>query len=182
MAKDSMQSLRRDFDKRQQSVPARRVPKKRGELSELAFTLKAAGLGFAVAKPYGDSDRFDFIVYAGPHFRRVQVRSTSSLQYGSYQLTVHRPVNGQAMPYTADEIDFLAAHIVPEDAWFLIPVQAFTPPQDHPALAPELQNWPLLEVPRSLVSPRVNVRPLLPHVARVPHVSPPLPDVGFQSP
>jgi hypothetical protein len=25
------------------------------------------------------------------------------------------------------EIDFLVAHIVPEDAWFVIPVRAFTP-------------------------------------------------------
>jgi hypothetical protein len=31
-----------------------------GELAELAFMSKAASLGFGVAKPYGDSKRFDF--------------------------------------------------------------------------------------------------------------------------
>jgi PD-(D/E)XK endonuclease len=38
--------------------------KRRGELAELAFTLKVASLGFSVSKPYGDSDRYDFILDA----------------------------------------------------------------------------------------------------------------------
>ena len=36
--------------------------KRRGEIAELAFLLKATSLGFGVAKPWGDSDRFDFII------------------------------------------------------------------------------------------------------------------------
>jgi len=36
--------------------------KRRGELAELAFTLKATALGFTVSKPYGDSNRYDCIV------------------------------------------------------------------------------------------------------------------------
>ncbi|MGH9494656.1 MAG: group I intron-associated PD-(D/E)XK endonuclease, partial [Candidatus Sulfotelmatobacter sp.] len=36
--------------------------KRRGELAELAFTLKAASLGLGVSKPYGDSERYDVIV------------------------------------------------------------------------------------------------------------------------
>jgi hypothetical protein len=36
--------------------------KRRGELAELAFILKAVSLGFAVSKPYGDSERYDFIL------------------------------------------------------------------------------------------------------------------------
>jgi PD-(D/E)XK endonuclease len=36
--------------------------KRRGELAELAFILKAVGLRFAVSKPYGDSERYDFIL------------------------------------------------------------------------------------------------------------------------
>ena len=36
--------------------------KQRGELAEMAFTYKAAGLGFGVAKPYGDSESYDFIL------------------------------------------------------------------------------------------------------------------------
>src|SRR6185437_15810065 len=36
--------------------------KRKGDLSEAAFLLKAASLGFGVAKPWGDSERYDFIL------------------------------------------------------------------------------------------------------------------------
>ncbi|PYV66364.1 MAG: hypothetical protein DMG96_42620 [Acidobacteria bacterium] len=46
--------------------PSRKIKsvntKRKGELSEAAFLLKAAGLGFGVAKPWGDSERYDFIL------------------------------------------------------------------------------------------------------------------------
>ena len=54
-----------------------RPPKRRGELAELAFMQKAISLGFGVAKPWGDSDRYDFILDAGGRLSRVQVRSTA---------------------------------------------------------------------------------------------------------
>jgi hypothetical protein len=51
--------------------PVRQTPrqrelttKRRGELAELAFVLKAANLGFGVSRPYGDSERYDVIVDA----------------------------------------------------------------------------------------------------------------------
>jgi PD-(D/E)XK endonuclease len=43
-----------------------------GGLAELAFMRKAASMGFAVAKPWGDSDRYDVIVSFGKMFWRVQ--------------------------------------------------------------------------------------------------------------
>jgi len=39
--------------------------KRRGELAELAFAHKASALGFKVAKPYGTSERYDFVVDSG---------------------------------------------------------------------------------------------------------------------
>src|SRR5215472_11894950 len=36
--------------------------KRRGEIAELAFVLKAASLGFGVSKRFGDSERYDTIV------------------------------------------------------------------------------------------------------------------------
>src|SRR5438477_12810869 len=53
--------------------------KRQGELSELAFVYKAASLGFIVAKPYGDNERYDFVVDSGQRLWRVQVKSTSYL-------------------------------------------------------------------------------------------------------
>jgi hypothetical protein len=73
-------------------LPFRRTvdPKLQGELIELAFLHKAVSLGFAVAKPYGDSERYDFIVdYRDSIDRkllRVQVKSTALLHQGCYRI------------------------------------------------------------------------------------------------
>jgi len=127
MAEEALESQRQGFDRRQELVQVSRGTKKRGELAELAFVYKAASLGFGVARPYGDSDRFDFIVFSKERFWKVQVKSSSAMQYGAYLVNAQRNANGKAIPYTPDEIDFLVAHIVPEDGWLVIPVQAFTP-------------------------------------------------------
>ena len=99
-------------------------PKKLGELAELAFLYKAVTLGFPVSKTYGDSDRFDFIVHSTQHFWKVQIKSSSKLVHGGYPMNATRRVNDHLIPYTPAEIDFLAAYVAPEDAWFIIPIQA----------------------------------------------------------
>jgi hypothetical protein len=96
--------------------------KRRGELAELAFTYKAATLGFGVAKPYGDSERYDFVLDAGGRFVRVQVKSSTTLLNGLYHMNCHRRTNGRAVAYSPSEIDFLVAYIIPEDAWFILPI------------------------------------------------------------
>jgi len=101
--------------------------KRKGELSELAFMHKAVSLGFGVAKPYGDSERYDFIVDSGERLWRVQVKSTSAMQYGAYRLNTQRNTNGRALPYMVGEIDFVLGQVVPEDTWFVLPVEAFSP-------------------------------------------------------
>jgi hypothetical protein len=109
----------------------RSTPKRMGELVEVAFLHKAVSLGFGVAKPYGDSESYDFIVdsrleVAG-RLLRVQVKSTSHLQYDGYHLFAgHRTWQGR-LPYTPDEIDFLVGYIVPEQAWYVLPVLVFAP-------------------------------------------------------
>lgn len=50
--------------------------KERGEWAELCFMARAAGLGMATAKPYGDSRQYDVLVEAGGRIWRVQVKST----------------------------------------------------------------------------------------------------------
>ena len=39
--------------------------KRTGELAEAAFLHKAVGLGLKVTKPWGDSERYDFVADAG---------------------------------------------------------------------------------------------------------------------
>jgi PD-(D/E)XK endonuclease len=104
--------------------PTCATSKQWGELAEMMFMVKAAMLGFATAKPYGDSRRYDFIVDVGRRLWRVQVKSTSSLQYGSYMVNLQRNANGEVVPYDPSEIDFVVAYVLPCDAWFVIPVEA----------------------------------------------------------
>ena len=96
--------------------------KRRGELAELAFLHKATALGFRLSKPYGDSDRYDFITDSGNRLYRIQVKCTTTMLEGFYHLPCQRSCNGKAIPYTHEEIDFFAALVVPEDSWFIIPI------------------------------------------------------------
>jgi len=57
---------------------AQQGTKKKGEAAELAFMLKAVSLGFGVAKPWGNGERYDFILDTGMRLWRVQVKSTSA--------------------------------------------------------------------------------------------------------
>lgn len=94
--------------------------KQRGELAEAAFVVKAASLGFGVAKPWGDSDRYDFIVDVEKRLWRVQVKSAHRMgEDGSYSFRLH---THSLQAYTAAEIDVLVAYVVPEDDWYVFPV------------------------------------------------------------
>jgi|SRR5580658_889249 hypothetical protein len=98
--------------------------KQRGELAEMMFMVKAAQKGFATAKPYGDSRRYDFILDVGQKLWRVQVKSSNALQYGSYMVNLQRNANGEVIAYDPSEIDFVVAYVMACEAWFVIPVEA----------------------------------------------------------
>ena len=136
--------------------------KRRGELAELAFVYKAASLGFGVAKPYGDSERYDFILDSGSKLWRIQVKSTSTLLNGMYHVNSHRRINGGVVPYRPSEVDFMVAYVIPEDAWFIIPIRVavlrtslLLSPKGYPR-GPGLyghyrEAWHLLRQPDGLV-------------------------------
>jgi len=94
--------------------------KRRGELAELAFMRKAANLGFAVAKPWGDSDRYDVVVRFESTFWRVQIKSVlgKSPSRGYYRV---QTAHSRQHTYTAKDIDFLVAYIFAEDIWYVLP-------------------------------------------------------------
>jgi hypothetical protein len=106
-------------------------PKRMGEMSQAAFLLKAQSLGFGLAVPWGDSEKFDFVVWAGPGGRlvRVQVKATGRLHRGGYDVQPVYSTRGEGKKrYTAREIDVLAARVVRQaddgDVWYLLPVAA----------------------------------------------------------
>ncbi len=105
--------------------PVIKNPKERGEWAELQFMAKAAGQGLRVARAWGDSARYDVVVESGGRLLRVQVKSTvcrSKSSRLSYVCAVHP--NLKTQPYRRWEFDFVAAYVIPEDVWYIIPSRA----------------------------------------------------------
>jgi hypothetical protein len=96
-----------------------------GELGELAFSYKAASLGFGVSKPLGDNEPFDFILNTGHRLWRVQVKSTYHMRRTYSFRTTRADVGRKCRRYSADDVDVLAAWVMPLNIWYMIPVQAF---------------------------------------------------------
>ena len=109
-----------DFDSRKQ---INLTTKRRGEVAEAAFLHKAAALGFSVAKPWGESDRYDFIVDANGRCWRVQVKSAHSSAVNGYSFAACGNVRNKR--YTPRDIDFIIGYVVPANAWYVIPIAAY---------------------------------------------------------
>src|SRR5205807_2831771 len=88
---------------------------------EAAFLAKASGLDFPVAKPWGESQPYDFVVDSGQGFVRVQVKSARYHQRSSEYFVKAWKNSG---PYTEDEIDFFVNFLVPENVWYIVPIDA----------------------------------------------------------
>ena len=112
-------------------------PKQRGEWAELRFMARAAEHGLCVTKPWGDSARYDFAVEHNGHFLRVQVKSTKSKQYNSYACNLRRTSHHA---YTKDEVDFIAAYVIPKDVWYILPIEVATNSSSNLILSPHLPN------------------------------------------
>ncbi len=103
-----------------------RGAKHQGELAEAAFLEKAVRLGFTVSRPFGESSAYDFIVEKDGRLARVQVKSVAVARNGTYRISSGSG-HSSKRAYTRAEIDVLAAYVVPEKTWYLIPVAAFSP-------------------------------------------------------
>lgn len=84
-----------------------------------------------VAKPWGDSERYDFIIACPNHspefFWRVQVKCTEIIRAGAYEVRAAYTIGKGRATYTSDDIDFLVAHVVPRNIWYVLPVAACMP-------------------------------------------------------
>jgi hypothetical protein len=120
-------------------VPAE--PKTRGQWVELLFMARAAREGLKVSKPLGD-ERYDVIVESRTGLHRVQVKSTLFKRRGCYECLCfwsRVSANREAKRYRPAQVDFVAAYIVPENSWFIIPVAEirtttlYLPPKERAA-------------------------------------------------
>ena len=142
----------------------RNTPKRKGEAAEAAFLSKATELGFDVAKPWGDSAPFDFIVNAGSRCWRVQVKASWRYRNRRYEV---KSGGNRHVAYTKNDIDFLVAYVVPRNTWYVIPVEAvggrkalwFYPrPESKARFEKYREAWCLMACPRDgECSPEISV-------------------------
>ena len=60
---------------RESALCMAKYSKRKGEMAELVFALKAISMGFSVSKPFGDSDPYDLVVESHGRLLRIQVKS-----------------------------------------------------------------------------------------------------------
>ena len=98
--------------------------KLQGELVELRFLTRAAELGLRVSKPYGDSAPYDFLDESGGDVFKEQVKSTNFRvnKCRGWVCVAHQ----QGARYSRKDVDFIAAYIISEDAWYIIPLRAIS--------------------------------------------------------
>jgi hypothetical protein len=101
-----------------------------GDLGEAAFLYYAVAHGLWVARPWGDNRRYDVLVQARPdsnRFHRVQVKCTESLSVNGYQVRATYCDRKRKGKYTAADIDFLVAYVVPHNIFYIVPIHAIPP-------------------------------------------------------
>lgn len=93
--------------------------KLRGEWAESVFMARAGEHGLPVSRPWGEMSSYDFIIGKTGRFVSVQVKSTIFQEGTGYGCTVR----GGHKAYPAGAFDFVAAYVVPEDVWYIIPAK-----------------------------------------------------------
>ena len=93
-----------------------------GEWAELVFLALAVRFGWNVGRVHGDSARFDAFLERNGRVLRVQVKSVSGERHRAYPILTGTIRSNRTRRYTRREADFLAAYVISEDAWYLIPI------------------------------------------------------------
>jgi len=108
---------RKDWKARKKPTPKITDKKLRGEWVEMVFMTHATELGIPISKPWGEMRSYDFIVGRPRHFDCVQVKSTVYELGTGYVCAI----KGGHKPYPPGSFDFLAAYVVLENSWYIIP-------------------------------------------------------------
>jgi hypothetical protein len=134
----------------------------RGAWAELHFAMRAMHEGLRPARPWGEPSGYDFLVDCsrGKIFR-VQVKSTIRRQNSWYQCSVRTCHS----PYKKDAFHFLAALVIPEDVWYILPGElvwglstlGFNPKLSTEKYHPFKEAWDLLCGHTPGVIPRMDV-------------------------
>jgi hypothetical protein len=80
--------------------------------------MRAIEQGLAIGRPWGESSGYDFTVDQGTRIVRVQVKSTIFKEAEEGYSCSLKDSKG---PYKKGSFEFVAAYVIPEDVWFIIP-------------------------------------------------------------
>lgn len=99
--------------------------KYKGNVTEMQSMLAFMKLGYNVLTPYGDCERYDFVVDYKGKFLKIQCKTSSPIEENvSYRFSCRstHKINGQMKmeKYEANEIDYFATCI--GDKTYLIPL------------------------------------------------------------
>ena len=98
--------------------------KQLGNITEVAVMLEFLKLGYNVLSPYGDCERYDFVVEINNHFYKIQVK-TSKEKDGKIEFNTASThyVEGKCVhdSYTKNEIDYFATMY--KEKCYLVPVE-----------------------------------------------------------
>jgi len=102
-------------------------------------------------QPHGDTAPYDVVLDTGRRFLCVQVKSAAHPRGHAYEVNAGR---GRYIkrPYSARDIHFLAAWLIPDNVWYIIPISALRRRKTlrlHPSLpscpfSPFREAWHLL--------------------------------------
>lgn len=122
--------------------------KPKGELVELKFQVEAMSRNLIVAKPYGDSMPYDFIVDNGTRLLKIQVKATSYRceRQGCYKVIAAKGSYTKDL-YSKKDVDFFACYIIPENTWYIIPIESVTTKSLRLSKSKDFfkNNWDLLK-------------------------------------
>jgi PD-(D/E)XK endonuclease len=98
-----------------------RDKKERGEWAESVFIARATEEGLPASKPWGDCRSYDCVVGRPGKFVAVQVKCTlfRNPEGEGYICST----SSSHKRYRPGAFDFLAAYVIPEDAWYIIPAK-----------------------------------------------------------
>jgi hypothetical protein len=125
----------KDWKNRKKRKPKIADKKLRGEWAEMVFMTRIIELGIPISKPWGEMQSYDFVVGRTRRFVSVQVKSTIAEVGTGYVCSVR---SGNK-PYPPGSFDFLAAYVVHENAWYIIPEEEIVG-QDGVTLYPNSPN------------------------------------------
>lgn len=126
--------------------------KDKGELAQAEFICASMHQGLCISEPFGDNQKYDFIVDNGSHLFKVQVKSTASYidNKDCYKVGTAYGSERKSL-YTNKDIDFFACYVAPEKVWYIIPVTSVHTPSiriyhnsNASKLTPFREAWHLL--------------------------------------